>query len=764
MKESSKKTVLSLVFSMGVLFASFAQADDVPVVTVKYKVKELTKVNTEYAEFSPVILGSDFIFVSDRENDLVKWGENRWKKKKHLNLYKATYSSPKDDSVSFNKVSLYESGLVDYFHSGPICFHPSGNLAVLTRVVTGKRTNKPQLYIIRKENNTWSKPEIMSFCGNDFSYGHACFSEDGSKLFFASDQIGAIGGKDIFVSKFADGRFGAPMNLGDKINTPQDEMYPNFQNNVLYFSSNRNGGSGNLDIYKSKFSNNEYTLPENLGSTINSTADDFSFFLTPSGRNGFFASNRKEKLSDDIYFFTVEETATIVVNNITGKFTYAKLDGQYPAGLELQLLDEAGNVIQTTRTDDKGHFKFTNLPSDQNYTIKVVELGNDLILHVFNNNGEETAVLMSDSKGSFVYKKLNPADVGTLAFMETEEADVNGLRTGKLNGQFMHERLNGGSLEGLNVMLVDEAGNVFATTKTDKNGNFNFSKLPNDQNFFVTTDSQYDDLKLLLYNNKDEVIAELKRRANSPFVFRRIDGNLENGLAFIENEDTDLFPKNYTNLNGKFNYDKLNGGPRELDFVVMDEAGNILKKGKTDKNGKFILTGLPTQEVYIFKMTDDDAGLKTDKMKLQLLDRFNQEIQTIDGSEAGLFRFDKNKVTPVFSGAQQIVYFDRNISALNEEGKAALKNLIDQLKADPSITIEIDGHADASASDDYNVNISMRRMLSVKQYFVHHGIATKRIKGAYFGEKKLVNGCTNYDDCTEEQNRMNRRCEVRLVK
>jgi hypothetical protein len=200
-------------------------------VDITYEVKAVNKINTANSEFGGVVQGNDFVFVSDREIDMVKYGESGWKNKKHLNLFKATFKSPKDDSVLFVKVGPYNDRLPDHFHEGPICFHPSGMYAIVTRVITQRRTNKPKLYLLKKEGNKWSKPERLPFCNNDFSYGHACFSDDGKTLYFSSDQIGTVGGKDIFSCSFDEGKCGAPQDLGENINSGADEMFPFFQNN-----------------------------------------------------------------------------------------------------------------------------------------------------------------------------------------------------------------------------------------------------------------------------------------------------------------------------------------------------------------------------------------------------------------------------------------------------------------------------------------------------------------------------------------------------
>lgn len=734
-------------------------------VSIEYKVKPVAKINSENAEFSPVIFENDLVFVSDREMYLTQVGEAQWKKKKHLNLFKSAFKSPSDDSVAFSRAQPFDDKMPDYFHSGPITFHPNGNLAVLTRVVTQRKTNKPQLYLVKKENGKWGKPQLLSFCGNDFSYGHACFNDAGDKIYFASDQLGTLGGKDIFVSGFSGEKFSAPMNLGSKVNTSVDEMFPFVHNNTLYFSSAKPGGLGGLDLYKYNLQM-EAGEAESLGNTINSPSDDFSFFLTKTGRNGFFASNRPGLGGDDIFFFTVKESATIVSKNILGKFTYAKLAEGFPSGLEVQLLDEAGNVVATTTTDANGGFKFTNLPADQEFTIKTVQMGEDLILHVYNKDGVEYAVLMSNSKGSFVYKKLD-TDVGTLAFMELDEADISGKKMGTINGQFQHERLKDATVEGLNVILVDEAGNVYMKTVTDKNGNFTFKKLPADQNLFITTDSQYDDLRVLLFNSKDEVVADLKRSGAGPFIYRRLDGKLESSISLLENKDLSLFPANYTNLEGRFKPEKLGGNVAGLDFLVLDEAGNIIGKGTTDSKGNFVLVGLPPKDVYIFKFDGDDAGLNTKDYKMQMLNRYDAELALLD-SQDGKFKFDRrpknnNVVNVVSVGENLTVYFEKDKWDLRPEDQAALKKLLDRMKADKNLVLEIDGHADAGFTHEHNMALSKMRMNTTKNYFASRGISVNRIKGNYYGESRLVNNCLDAANCSYEENGKNRRCELRLV-
>jgi hypothetical protein len=119
---------------------------------------------------------------------------------------------------------------------------------------------------------------------------------------------GGYGGTDIYrCMKLENGSWGAPINLGREINTPGDEMYPYIspKDNSLYFSSTGHSIFGGLDINKSRKSRSHvYEKPVNLGLPINSNKDDFAFvFLDENEKAGFFSSNRSGGVGGvDIYY------------------------------------------------------------------------------------------------------------------------------------------------------------------------------------------------------------------------------------------------------------------------------------------------------------------------------------------------------------------------------------------------------------------------------------------------------------------------------
>ncbi|MBR9846306.1 MAG: flagellar motor protein MotB, partial [Algicola sp.] len=120
----------------------------------------------------------------------------------------------------------------------------------------------------------------------------------------------AKGPTDIFrVEILGNNKYGKPENLGARLNSPRKEMFPFISaDNTLYFSSDRAKGIGGLDLYKAEIqSDGTFGAPELMPAPINSEADDMCFELLPDGKSGYFTSNREGgKGEDDIYYFTRE--------------------------------------------------------------------------------------------------------------------------------------------------------------------------------------------------------------------------------------------------------------------------------------------------------------------------------------------------------------------------------------------------------------------------------------------------------------------------
>lgn len=161
------------------------------------------------------------------------------------------------------------------------------------------------IYVSKFTNDKWTPiTKLNKNINTKFYESHATISADGKKLYFTSNREGGLGGLDIYVSeRLGDGEWGEAKNLGPIVNTPFNEDTPFVTQNdsLIYFSSEGHNSMGGYDIYRSEKMNSEWSVPSNLGYPINSTDDDR--FLQPSnnGLNAFYSITTNYKQKDIFY-------------------------------------------------------------------------------------------------------------------------------------------------------------------------------------------------------------------------------------------------------------------------------------------------------------------------------------------------------------------------------------------------------------------------------------------------------------------------------
>lgn len=188
---------------------------------------------------------------------------------------------------------------------------------------TGNNTGS--LYTIERNGNKWSSPSPL---GNPINSGYlestASITPDGKTIYFASNRRGGMGGMDIYkVEKQANGAWGAAQNLGPEINTSDNEDAPFIHpdGKTLFFTSDGIGTMGGKDIFRTELKNGKWSKPENMGYPVNTVADDSYFTLTADGTKGFFSSDRPGGLGgQDIYAFDMPaQSGNIPLTLIKGR-------------------------------------------------------------------------------------------------------------------------------------------------------------------------------------------------------------------------------------------------------------------------------------------------------------------------------------------------------------------------------------------------------------------------------------------------------------
>jgi hypothetical protein len=149
------------------------------------------------------------------------------------------------------------------------------------------------IYVTRFANGSWSQIEKLNKNINTRFYeSHAAISTDGKKLYFTSNREGGLGELDLWISeKDATGDWGIPSNLGNVVNTPYNEETPfiSGDGNTLTFSSEGHGSMGGYDIFLSKLSAGQWTSPINIGYPVSTTDDNIAFQPYMNGAYGFYS-------------------------------------------------------------------------------------------------------------------------------------------------------------------------------------------------------------------------------------------------------------------------------------------------------------------------------------------------------------------------------------------------------------------------------------------------------------------------------------------
>jgi hypothetical protein len=250
--------------------------------------------NSPYADYGAAYRNNELVFVSARISSVVRYTSES--NETLTDMYVTQLKNDKWKSPGF-----LSSELNSKFNEGPLCFDKSGNTVYFNR-----SDNKGRLKIMKAEflRGKWQNIQELSINNENYSLAHPALSPDGSALYFASDMPGGFGGKDLYVSLIKDGKWSAPQNLGEPVNTPGDELFPFITsgNNYLYFSSDGHGGSGKLDILKSEKQDGRWQNIYNPGPPFNSAEDDFAYISDSTGLAGYFSSNRINS-EDDIFSF-----------------------------------------------------------------------------------------------------------------------------------------------------------------------------------------------------------------------------------------------------------------------------------------------------------------------------------------------------------------------------------------------------------------------------------------------------------------------------
>ena len=381
---------------------------------------EFLSINTDRADFSPAYYKDGLVFTSNRNPGFAVKRVFKWDNSPFTDLYyvdtasiqkvdltqffqdstqSKRFSSAYDASPSSNDSKVlgvydpptqklleeynfeltqaipFNKYLNSKYHDGPAIFNGSQDEVILNRnsYFRGKESKssdgvtKLKLFEAGFIDDKWQSLSELPFNSSEYSTGHPALSADGKVLFFVSDMAGGYGRSDLYYSlKGDDGAWGKPVNLGSKVNTEGDEMFPYVDSNGnLYFSSTGLAGLGGLDIFFVTLKDQmPFAEPINLGYPINTSKDDFGIAMKADSKSGLFSSNRRG--NDDIYSFNFAR----IIFNLEGIITDNNKNPLSGVTIRLKSVNQSDTLI----TDETGKYAF-DLKRNTDYEVELTREG-----------------------------------------------------------------------------------------------------------------------------------------------------------------------------------------------------------------------------------------------------------------------------------------------------------------------------------------------------------------------------------------------------
>ncbi len=382
----SMRSSLLLLFACLLAISSAAQQSSKTKASNKLYEKEggaveifnMTSINTPNLEFSPAYYQNGIVFITSR------YTQGRRDNKIDETFFELFYSdldgngmplAPREFSMEVNS----------QLHEGPVTFDRDGKVMYFTRNNQKKGIQKAdkkgvtrlKIYEAKRGPFDWKDIKELPFNSDDYSCAHPSLSADGTRLYFASDMPGGIGGMDLYVCERTGEGWSEPINLGSDVNTEGNEAFPfAHSSGNLFFASNGYPGVGGYDLFMIDVQGRVWGQVTNLGEPFNTPADDLGLILNPEGTRGYFASSREGGSGkDDIYLFEAPD-------GIWGRTRPMTIEGK------IKVIDE----------ETKGNISGADIRIFERTADGYLSNGKDLF--------EGVLLPAEDSSGEFVFKLI----------------------------------------------------------------------------------------------------------------------------------------------------------------------------------------------------------------------------------------------------------------------------------------------------------------------------------------------------------------------
>lgn len=330
-------------------------------VLINYK-----ELNTSGPDYAPILSENFIYFTSGRQASGLYPADGS----PYTKLFRARAEGIRVDTKAIQALPEFknEEGL----NQASIAISPDGNTIIYARGNSTSPKDLPEtaLFVSYFRGAGFTTPIWMPLNEEETWWNSTpAFSPDGTELYFASNRPGGFGGIDLYkATRLANADFGNPVNLGPEINTPGNELFPRLApDGKFFFSSDGHPGFGKLDLFVTEKDDSGKLNIKNLGQNFNSPNDDFGISFSDYPKAGFISSNREGGSGDDdIYFFEDKTPKPKIVNILLNVTTKERVAGQPDKILErarVVLYDSNKKQAGGDMSNSNGRVRFTLEPN-----------------------------------------------------------------------------------------------------------------------------------------------------------------------------------------------------------------------------------------------------------------------------------------------------------------------------------------------------------------------------------------------------------------
>ena len=729
------------------------------------EVTNMSHMNSEFLDFAAVSKEGQIVFSSTREEGNKADKKDKWTNEFYSDLF-YVYS---DDPFSGEEPRPLQGEINQNYHDGVATFNVAGSEMLFSRNYDKK--NKDGFYNVKivsaqLVDGKWKDVSELPFNSKDYRTCHPALSPDGRRIYFSSDRPGGFGGMDIYVSHYKSGDWTQPVNLGPSVNTAENELFP-FMNDLeeLYFSSNGHKGLGGLDIFKviktDVLDENSWGDRINIGTPFNSPKDDFAY-VEIDASSGFFSSSRIGGYGkDDIYKW---ENTIPVATNILSQDICVINEANGEAIPEARIIVNPTTIASEQISEDD--LVLTLKPDEDNeyeYLIGIKASSQK------DQNGGEEMQMMTDRYGRATIKMDREDELELLivknGFTPAEAMlDVVSYEDGcfeipmrRKECLMLHGQVSHlkypHPIPNAELEVFSLCTGEVTTLKSDQDGKFEAC---------LDCECEYEvRARKDRFSDDVQVVSTLDRKCNE-YLFvdvgqgdLRVELKLDLGTSSIPNNPayTPSSVPQSNQPNIQYIPYPVQSQPQEIKIVPM-------QVNPETQIIEIPMPAQPTQEIKIVPVPADQPDVRVIEVPIPAAPE--PEIRYVPAPSTELP--DEGESIDVGMVIElPNIFYDFDKYDIRNDAQKDLDKVVAWMKSFPSLKIELASHTDSRGKSYYNKWLSRKRAKAAIQYIASKGISEKRLRYKGYGETDPRNHCVDGKDCSEEEHQYNRRTEVRVL-